>query len=79
MQLWQPCQKIFPKFLMTRRSKSENIHNKTINFSGKFTSLKCSSGPVECSFDNTAQMFWSHKKCKVFFSKTNAEIVALGT
>ena len=68
MQFWQPCRKFFEKNLKTFRSKTENIYKI------RFFSQKCSSGHVECSFDNRAENFLlkSENKCKIiiFTKKT---------
>ena len=65
MQFWEPCQQIFANRSKIFRSKSEKNWN-TKKFSENCFSSKCSTGHVECTFDNPADVFFVSLKSWAF-------------
>ena len=61
---WQPCHNFRPVFRFFGREPENK--DKTLKFSPKKIPLKCSSGTVDCSFENQAEIF---REFSDFFGK----------
>ena len=57
MQFWQPCWNVFDKKPKVYRSKSKSYKKSRIFQKKTLFSAKCSSGGIECIFDNPARNF----------------------